>query len=516
MRGAGQYFSESQLAVLRLSRLAVILWLVAQAAFAADQEFAFALPEQQGSISLGIFDAKGKLVRTLAAGATEKDFKAGLNGLIAKWDGLDDAQAALPAGKYHVEGFVGGERVKAEGVAYHFNDWYTDEVTTNIGGVQSIIPAEGEGFLVSGTAIPGREYAGQALWKFEDALSLRAEVHPLPGRLLGGEAGRVLAGPPGAVALMTPGPPPEIVTVEAGATGYERGVIWKERAYLERSGGRELDTFGLPKLSRGAPVTTPADFSMLDANDATMLVSDGTDIWQWRGQDFQKLLLAERPEKFSLSAGPGETLWLAGGAKPDFVARQHAFDGELLREMKLNEPGVEEVRIFADKKALRFFLVLSSGQGTTVRGYRPASGANGGEGVADWEVFLDRTMSACARFGVVDGKLTADAGEAAPVSEQKITLPPTTLNAKQETLAVKVIGGKDGVWLQTAQGLPLVRVSETPDFERVMLLQGETPGTMRVFAGNGSVVAEYLVSGLDQIAPIEAGGLEIGPAKSSP
>ena len=88
---------------------------------AEDQSFAFALPEAEGRISLGVFDASGKLVRTLFASAEEKDFKIGLNGLITTWDGKNDAGEALPAGKYHVQGWVVPDSVSAEGVAYHLS-----------------------------------------------------------------------------------------------------------------------------------------------------------------------------------------------------------------------------------------------------------------------------------------------------------------------------------------------------------------------------------------------------------
>ena len=53
-------------------------------AFASErvQRFAFALPEAEGRISLGIFDSTGKLRRTLYVNAAESDFAIGLNGLV--------------------------------------------------------------------------------------------------------------------------------------------------------------------------------------------------------------------------------------------------------------------------------------------------------------------------------------------------------------------------------------------------------------------------------------------------
>ena len=95
--------------------------------WAQDQRFAFALPDLEGRINLGVFDSAGKLVRTLYVSAEESDFQIGLNGLIASWDGKNDLGEAVPPGRYRVRGYVVGREVAAEGLAYHFNDWIGDD-----------------------------------------------------------------------------------------------------------------------------------------------------------------------------------------------------------------------------------------------------------------------------------------------------------------------------------------------------------------------------------------------------
>ena len=47
-----------------------------------------------GSVSLRLFDLRGRAVRTLASGWSE----AGVHGVV--WDGRDDAGAVLPSGAY--------------------------------------------------------------------------------------------------------------------------------------------------------------------------------------------------------------------------------------------------------------------------------------------------------------------------------------------------------------------------------------------------------------------------------
>ncbi len=99
-------FPQSRLAALHLSPMrttfaAMLCCLAAAVAHAESVRIEFALPEKEGRISLGVFDAKGVLVRNLFTLATEKDFRIGLNGLITNWDGLDDAGKPAPSGKYY-------------------------------------------------------------------------------------------------------------------------------------------------------------------------------------------------------------------------------------------------------------------------------------------------------------------------------------------------------------------------------------------------------------------------------
>jgi len=91
-----------------------------------EVQITFLPPPMHGTISLGIYDRSGKLVRVLHREATEKDFKIGLNGLITRWDGKNDAGEFAPLGKYPVHGWMVGD-LKVEGVAFHGNDWLKDD-----------------------------------------------------------------------------------------------------------------------------------------------------------------------------------------------------------------------------------------------------------------------------------------------------------------------------------------------------------------------------------------------------
>jgi hypothetical protein len=68
----------------------------------------------EGTISLGIYDHTGKLVRILHREATADEFVAALDGFITHWDGLDDAGRPRPPGHYSAGGYmVGAVTVRA-------------------------------------------------------------------------------------------------------------------------------------------------------------------------------------------------------------------------------------------------------------------------------------------------------------------------------------------------------------------------------------------------------------------
>jgi hypothetical protein len=68
----------------------------------------FVPPPLEGRISIGIYEAKGKLVRVLHQEADLNEFKIGADALVTQWDGKNDDEEDLPAGKYHARGYLVG------------------------------------------------------------------------------------------------------------------------------------------------------------------------------------------------------------------------------------------------------------------------------------------------------------------------------------------------------------------------------------------------------------------------
>ena len=112
----------------------------------------FALPPLEGTISLGIYDAAGKLVRVLHREDALDDFTAGHDALETVWDGTSEDGDPLPDGKYSARGYVVGD-LKVEGVDYFFNDWVTDEHSPHVRSL-------GQLWMESGVLEIGAELTG--------------------------------------------------------------------------------------------------------------------------------------------------------------------------------------------------------------------------------------------------------------------------------------------------------------------------------------------------------------------
>jgi hypothetical protein len=68
----------------------------------------FLPPPLEGTISLGIYDGNGTLVRVLHQQAELNKFTIGADALLTQWDGKNDQSEDLPPGKYHARGYLVG------------------------------------------------------------------------------------------------------------------------------------------------------------------------------------------------------------------------------------------------------------------------------------------------------------------------------------------------------------------------------------------------------------------------
>ena len=124
----------------------------------------FVPPPLDGTISLGVYDAKGKLVRVLFREADINEFTIGSDALSTTWDGKDDAGENVLPGKYSAHGFVVGD-LKIEGVGFFFNDWIASADAPRFSRIRSLAVRD-ENLLLSVDLVPPG--AGHVLYEVAD------------------------------------------------------------------------------------------------------------------------------------------------------------------------------------------------------------------------------------------------------------------------------------------------------------------------------------------------------------
>jgi hypothetical protein len=224
----------------------------------------FLPPPLEGAISLGIYDAKGKLVRVLHREADIDDFEIGSDALSTTWDGKDDAGQSLTAGKYHARGFVVGELL-VEGVDFFFNDWVTDDQSPHITKITAVAAENGVPLLA--VQLPGGE---------------RGTV------LCDGLGNVVTTGEPREISAdcELPKPPPNVDAI-ACATGKD-GTLWVIDRLETGSAETEVQQFSaakelLRRLSIPAAEPQPRAIAASKDADTIFLVEENSAMQRLRG-----------------------------------------------------------------------------------------------------------------------------------------------------------------------------------------------------------------------------------------
>ena len=147
----------------------------------------FVPPPLDGTISLGVYNAKGKLVRVLFREADINEFDIGNDSLSTTWDGKDDAGENVPPGKYSAHGFIVGD-LKIEGVGFFFNDWISSADGPRFSRIQSLAMRD-ENLLLGVDLVPPG--AGHVLYDVADkSLRLKDTDEKTSGEPSGSTAGR--------------------------------------------------------------------------------------------------------------------------------------------------------------------------------------------------------------------------------------------------------------------------------------------------------------------------------------
>lgn len=495
----------------RLPGMAVVLAACFIPFVHADEpgEIIFAVPDV-GRVSLGVFDGGGQLVRTLHRLAPEGDFRVGLNGYMTRWDGLDDRGRRLPRGSYDVRGYLVGE-VSVSGEDFHFNDWAADNPAPAIRKILDFSLLEnGDVVLlaVSGGKLLVARYSPERgfLWRRDAG---QAAPHPTrPAPFFSGVSPMLAANTASVVVLGTGGY--RVLSIETGefsASGVGGGcpptALATNDATIFAASPGGLRSIPLSKLDSGTVTFPPSVFTTLDADASRLIGASRDGVWLRQG-GFEKIALPA--DVTSLSLGAGKSFWFVG-SEPGSSRRlvgQATFTGEILRTLRAEPGGPQPDKVRASRTGEKFAVMESRGGFRRLRVMARDAGTGGG-----WTIEWERAWEDPARFGFVDDRLVADAGDIPQTREIKILLEENPLTGRRPKLSLRAVCDKTGSRLVAADGLVLVDVSARRDLTRLVLHRGNAPDSIRFLQGNGTLVEEFNVGGLRRIFALDAGTVDV-------
>lgn len=493
---------------MALLRIAFLCFALAAAADAVEIRFAPPIPD--GTVSLGIYDQSGKLVRLLCDEWPIDRFAAGLNGLSTEWDGKDEAGLPVPAGVYRARGFVMGD-IGVEGEAIHFNDWITSDDAPRIVSIGSVAVLDG-GDLVLAARLVGET---GALLRYSPRAEQQWQVlakEPIPDAV----ANVKVAAVSGRIFLLVDGR----LRALDGTTGKEASVVLPNLRALDVSakGDRlavlsadKLTIFSASDFSKVAEWDLPAvravGAALLESEAGVVVGEDGS-LWHG-GEKWNRVDLPGQTKVLSVAAGKNGTFWTLeqkGTSSP--VVAQYSLEEGRLAEW-VSSAGGSPTAFAASPVEDCFVAVFDAPSVQRAVAIRRAAGGS-------WEFVADKAITASQGFGISGGKLSPSSPDLP--AEVTLNLAGNPLDPTAPRALVAIASDfAGGTGLATADGLPLVRVSTEPGPARLMVVPGPSPNEVQFYRGDGACVEQYRLSNLDRIAAFDAGAVEMeGGAEKLP
>ena len=449
----------------------------------------FLPPPVEGTISVGVYNNLGKLVRVLNKDAEVDSFKSGLNGLLIDWDGNGDDGKPLAQGKYFARGVLAGS-IQVSGVAFHLNDWATPDSSTHINRILSVA-------LLPGKTIAALAGEGGAELLIVNAdknetkkFSLSAKLSRLKSdgeRLFGlGTDGLVNVDPATGVCtnvLSVPG------LLDADQFGSRTIVVTSSSIYL-RSNGTEQNTPNDMEITRCALLS-----------NAAVLASDEGKFWQVSNDQVTPLEGIAPGKVFDLAAGKNDTIWLLIQSSGALTLRQIDLSGKAIQEFAL-PADLQSVRHFSANRADDKLLLEADEPGRQRTLGIQFVDSHSAQSV--WGKWFERELTNFQYFDVRDGKVVPTTGKSSsiPVAVRPENNPLD--NTRQANFQLVAAQQPDGVWIETLDGLPLLPVSQNTKSVQIKWV-ADGASAMRIFVSDGTVVEEFRVSGLQDLYRFDAG-----------
>jgi hypothetical protein len=457
---------------------------------AGTHQLMFIPPPEDGVISLGVYDAGGKLVRVLKRAAEIDSFKSGLNGLFIDWDGRDSRGDPAPAGKYSARGVLVGD-VSVSGQAYHLNDWADPSGTIQ---AKRILSAS----FLNGKSVCAFAEIGTGKQLLVDAINRKYRTTDLPAdtNCVKFDGSHILAICNDRLVQVDP-----VTRSSVGEKSYPQlrdADQWHGQWIV--LAGNQLHS---SSVGSDESITPPReDLAFCAQLDSSAVVaSRNGNIWRFKDHQFSPIETGKSGQLLDMSAGKGDTIWLLLEVDSRRLLRQVDLSGQRIQELDLPQDLQTARKLYGSRDDEDLLLTIDLNPGERVIGLH-FQDSKAQQSV--WQKWLDRSVTPFRYFDVKNGQVV-------PVQE-KIESPIITIqlaenpleNGTPGSLALSVIADETGAWISTSDGLPLLQVTKTKNIVQTRWTANGTD-SLQVFVSNASVVEEYRVTGLKNLYRFDAG-----------
>lgn len=460
---------------------------------AGTHQLMFLPPPAEGVISLGVYDADGKLVRVLKRAAEIDSFKSGLNGLFIDWDGKDSKGNPTAPGKYSARGILVAE-VNVSGEAYHLNDWIDPSSPTQ---AKRILSA---GFLTGKSiwALADIE-TGRALLIDTENGKKRTAALPIGTNSIKFDGSHILAICNDRLVQLDPATGNSVG--ERSYTDLRDADQWREK-WIVLAGNQVHFSDNGADQSITSPSENLAFCAQLDSS--VVVANRDGNLWKFQDSRFLPIESGENGQLLDMSAGKGDTIWLLLQVSSKRLLRQVDLSGQRIQELDL-PPDLQTARqLCGSREDEDLLLTADLNPGDRVIGLHFQ---NSKAQQSVWQKWLDRLITPFRYFDIKDGQVVAapEKTESPAVSIQLAENP--LENSAAENLSLGVTADETGAWITSSDGLPLVQVAKTKNVVQTKWTTNGANG-LRVFVSNGSVVEEYRVTGLEHLYRFDAGSFD--------
>ncbi len=448
-----------------------------------------AAPPLDGTVSIGVYDAAGKCIRVLFKNTASDAIPSALNGFLVVWDGLTADGTAVPKGSYEIRGVTVGD-VTVEGEAYHFNDWINPEKPAiSPTSMQFVRWLENGDLVVFQKLANGLNQLARYSLKGALQWSTSTRMTPVDLAINGGKICLASADFLQQFDLEKGGissPNKSLANITALASNSTElfGVV-----------GSKLARFDPNNLEPALLADLPPGTKLLATRGDLILVSDGTSVFRKSSDHFEKIPLPELETITHLAIGKDNHFWLTakGTTLTEFDS-----NGQPLRTL---EAGGEDAFLTFDVNTADNQIALVSTKQDRQRFRTLEWTQTPTADLSLWKTTLQKDSQPSGEFGidpitlkpVANGKLPADKSQAMALIDNPL------IPGEKASLRVTCNSIGNEIWLTTNEGLPLILIAPDLTSNRMALTRGKRPGTLRLHAAVPGAVAEFSLSGLQNM-----------------